>query len=145
MKTFLPAMLLMIAVSPAVAQTTTPSSHDASSHDVYLNTKDLKWDRLVPELGAGSPEITILHKDPKSGATQLMIRSPANYHAPRHWHTANETHTVIYGTWIMKHDGGQKEKELGPGGCNYMPRKMVHDASVGPERKLLFITVDCTW
>src|SRR2546427_5432479 len=67
MKTFLPAMLLMIAVSPAVAQTTTPPSHDASAHDVYLNTKDLKWDRLVPELGAGSPEITILHKDPIRG------------------------------------------------------------------------------
>ena len=77
MKTFLPAMLLMVAVSPAVAQTPMPPSHDPSAHDVYLNTKDLKWDRLVPELGAGSPEITILHKDPKSGATQLMIRSPA--------------------------------------------------------------------
>ena len=138
-------MLLMIAVSPAVAQTTTLPSHDASAHDVYLNTKDLKWDRLVPELGAGSPEITILHKDPKSGATQLMIRSPANYHAPRHWHTANETHTVIYGTWIMKHDGGEKEKELGPGGYNYMPSKMVHEAWVGPDGNLLFITVDGPW
>src|SRR5258705_1424272 len=122
MKTFLPAMMLMIAVSSAVAQTTTSPSHDASAHDVYLNIKDLKWDRLIPELGAGSPEITILHKDPKSGAMQLMIRSPANYHAPRHWHTANETHTVIYGTWIMKHDGGERE-ELRPGSFNYMPSK----------------------
>src|SRR5258706_15566818 len=98
MKTFLPSMLLMIAVSPAVAQTTTPSSHHASAHDVYLKTKDLKWDRLVPEFGAGSPEITILHKDPKTGATHLMILSPAKYNAPRHWHTANQTHTLIYGT-----------------------------------------------
>lgn len=82
MKTFLSAMMLMIVVSPAVAQTATPASHDASAHDVYLNTRDLKWERLIPELGAGSPDITILHKDPESGATQLMIRSPANYHAP---------------------------------------------------------------
>ena len=61
MKTFLSAMLTMIAVSLAVAQTTTPPSHDASAHDVYQNTNDLKWDRLIPELGAGSPDITILH------------------------------------------------------------------------------------
>jgi len=143
---FLLTMLAMIiVVSPAAAQTTTTPSHDASAHDVYLNTRDLKWDKLVPELGAGSPEITILHVDPKSGGTQLMIRSPANYHAPRHWHTANETHTVIYGTWIMKHDGGEKEKELGPGGYNYMPSKMVHEAWVGPDGNLLFITVDGPW
>jgi hypothetical protein len=50
----------MIAVSLAVAQTATPPSHDASAHDVYHNTNDLKWDRLIPELGAGSPDITIL-------------------------------------------------------------------------------------
>ena len=138
-------MLLVVAVSPAVAQTPTPPSHDASAHDVYLNTKDLKWDRLVPELGAGSPEITILHKDPKSGATQLMIRSPANYHAPRHWHTANETHTVISGTFIMQHDGGQKEA-LGPGSYNRMPSKMIHEAWSPPdEGNLVFITVDGPW
>src|SRR5256885_13794992 len=121
-------LLMMFAVSPATAQTSAPPSHDGFAH--YQKFHDLKWDKLVPELGAGSPEITILHVDPKSGGTQLMIRSPANYHAPRHWHTANETHTVIYGTWIMKHDGGEKEKELGPGGYNYMPSKMVHEAWV---------------
>jgi mannose-6-phosphate isomerase-like protein (cupin superfamily) len=136
---------LMIVVSPVAAQTTAPPSHDPSAHDVCLNTSDLKWDKLVPELGAGSPEITILRVDPKTGATQLMIRSPANYHAPRHWHTANETHTVIYGTWTMKHDGGEKEKELGPGGFNYMPGKVVHEGWAGPEGNLLFITVDGPW
>jgi hypothetical protein len=71
MKAFLSAMVLMIIVSPAVAQTATPASHDAFAHDVYLNTRDLKWERLIPELAAGSPDITILHQDPKSGATQL--------------------------------------------------------------------------
>jgi mannose-6-phosphate isomerase-like protein (cupin superfamily) len=141
----LAAMAMMIVASPAAAQISTTPPHDASAHDLYLNTNELKWDKLVPELGTGSPEITILHVDPKSGASQLMIRSPANYHAPRHWHTANETHVVLYGTWIMKHDGGEKEKELGPGGFNYMPGKMVHEGWVGSEGNLLFITVDGPW
>src|SRR3984893_17280589 len=96
-------LLMMIAVSPAVAQTSTPPSHDVLVHAIYQKFQDLKWEKLIPELGVASAEITILNVDPKSGATQLMIRSPKNYHAPKHWHTANETHTVISGTFIMQH------------------------------------------
>jgi hypothetical protein len=53
-----------------------------------------------------------------------------NYHAPKHWHTANETHTVVSGTFIMKDEGGKVEV-LGPGSFNYMPAKME-----GPNKKL---------
>ena len=68
-----------------------------------------------------------------------------NYHAPKHWHTANETHTVIGGTFIMQHDGGKPE-ELGPGSYNRMPSKMIHEAWSKPdEGNLVFITVDGPW
>ena len=144
--TFVAAMSALIGiVPPTAAQSTTGAHREAAAHDLYTNLNELKWEKLLPELGAGSPEITILHVDPVSGASQLMIRSPANYHAPPHWHTANETHLVVYGTFTMKHDGGEKEKELGPGGFNYMPGKMVHEGWVGPEGNLLFITVDGPW
>jgi hypothetical protein len=102
MKMFLHTIPMIIAVSSAAAQTSAPPSDDVSAHATYQKFQDLKWEKLIPELGAGSPEITILHVDPKTGATQLMIRSPKNYHVPRHWHTANETHTVISGTFIME-------------------------------------------
>ncbi len=96
MKTVRHAMLLMmIAVSPAAAQTKAPPPH--AVHPAFLNYKDLKWEKLRPEQGEASAEIAILHVNPQSGATQLFIRSPKNDYAPRHWHTANETHTVIYG------------------------------------------------
>jgi len=91
MKTLLhPILLMTIVVSPAAAQTSAPASHDGAAHAIYQKYQDLKWEKLLPELGAGSAEITILHVDPESGATQLMIRSPKNSHAPKHWHTANE-------------------------------------------------------
>lgn len=74
-----------------------------------------------------------------------MIRSPNNYHAPKHWHTANETHTVISGTFIMRDEDG-KRAEFGPGSFNYMPSKMVHEAWSKPdEGNLVFITVDGPW
>jgi quercetin dioxygenase-like cupin family protein len=144
-KTLFGAMLMITVALAAAAQTSAPPSHDGSANAIFQKYQDLKWEKLRPELGAGSPEITILHVDPKSGATQLMIRSPKNYHAPRHWHTANETHAVISGTFVMQHDGGKTE-ELGPGSFNYMPSKMVHQAWSKPdEGNLVFITVDGPW
>jgi quercetin dioxygenase-like cupin family protein len=138
-------LLLLVAVSPAAAQTTAPPFHAGPAHAIYQKFQDLKWEKLIPELGAASAEITILNVDPISGATQLMIRSPKNYHAPKHWHTANETHTVISGTFIMQHDGGARE-ELGPGSYNRMPSMVIHEAwSKLDEGNLVFITVDGPW
>jgi AraC-like ligand binding domain len=59
-----------------------------------------------------------------------------------HWHTANETHTVIRGTWVFEHEGTRDQ--LGPGGFNYMPAKMHHQAW-GSDDALVFITVDSAW
>jgi mannose-6-phosphate isomerase-like protein (cupin superfamily) len=60
----------------------------------------------------------------------------------KHWHSANETHTIIKGTAAFECDG--KRLELGPGSFNYMPSKMVHEAWL-PKGSLTFITVDGAW
>ena len=70
--------------------------------------------------GDRSPEIAILHVDPTTRATKLMIRVPKDFHVPKHWHTANETHTVVSGTFIMEHEGGERH-ELTAGAFNYVP------------------------
>ena len=52
MKTLLhPMLLLMIAASPAVAQTSVPGSHNGAAHAIYQRYQDLKWEKLLPELG----------------------------------------------------------------------------------------------
>jgi quercetin dioxygenase-like cupin family protein len=103
---------------------------------------ELKWQTLVPELGADSPQISILRIDPATQATQLLIRVPKRVHVPMHWHSANETHTVLRGTWTFEHDGARDE--LGPGGFNYIPAKMHHQAWASDDA-LVFITVDAAW
>jgi quercetin dioxygenase-like cupin family protein len=87
--------------------------------------QDIKWQKAIPELGEGSPEIVILHVNPETRATQLMIRVPKDFHVPPHWHSANETHTIINGAFIVQAGDGGRE-ELGPGSFNYVPRGMVH-------------------
>lgn len=116
--------------------------HDPSNPPMFLNLQDMKWGRILPDLGELSPEISILRVDPKTQATQLLIRTPKGIHVRRHWHSANETHTMIVGTAILECDG--KRVEVAPGGFNFMPARMVHQAWL-PAGSLTFITVDAAW
>ncbi len=108
----------------------------------FMQYRELTWNRIIPELGAKSPEIAILHVDATTQATQLMIRTPAAIHVRRHWHTANETHALIRGKATLDCDG--QRAELGPGSFNFMPARMVHEAWL-PADSLTFITVDRAW
>jgi quercetin dioxygenase-like cupin family protein len=113
----------------------TPQAH-------FRDYQDFKWDKILPDLGESSPEICILSVDPKTQATKLMIRAPKGIHVRKHWHSANETHTVILGLQVYACEG--KRIEQGPGSFNYMPARMVHEAWL-PAGSLTFITVDGAW
>jgi mannose-6-phosphate isomerase-like protein (cupin superfamily) len=118
-----------------------PSETSSNAPD-FKNLADLKWDKILPDIGENSPQICVLHVDPKTEATSLLIRTPKAIHVRKHWRSANETHTIINGTATFACDG--KRVELGPGGFNFMPAKMVHEAWL-PANSLTFITVDGAW
>jgi quercetin dioxygenase-like cupin family protein len=132
----LAAFLISSGVAVAVEPTPAPAQ------PMFQKLQDLKWAKILPDLGEMSPEIAILRVDPKTQATQLLIRTPKGIHVRKHWHTANETHTMISGKATFACEG--KRVELGPGDFNYMPARMVHEAWL-PEGSLTFITVDGAW
>ncbi len=140
------AVLITIAVAAsalALAQMSNPASPIETADQALAADYDgLNWARIVPELGEGSPEIAIVHVDPNTKATELFIRNQAPVHVPMHWHSANETHTVIRGTMVFEHHG--QRHTLGPGGFNYIPKKTHHQAWL-PANGLVFITVDAAW
>jgi quercetin dioxygenase-like cupin family protein len=148
MKKILLVMVVFIMVSFAVGQraaetkgspqAATPNSPEA----IFTNYQDFKWNKILPDLGESSPEIAILHIDPKTQATKLVIRAPKGIHVRKHWHSANETHAVILGTQVFECEG--KRIKQGPGSFNYIPAKMVHEAWL-PAGSLVFITVDGAW
>ncbi|PYJ15331.1 MAG: hypothetical protein DME96_13770 [Verrucomicrobia bacterium] len=123
-------------------QTGNPPGDVASNKPEFKNLSDLKWDKILPDLGADSPEICFLHVDPMTHATSLLIRTAKAIHVRKHWHTENESHTMITGTATLACDG--KKFELSPGGFNFMPAKMIHEAWL-PANSLTFITVDGAW
>jgi hypothetical protein len=109
---------------------------------LFRNLSDLKWEKILPDLGENSPEICFLHVDPKTHATKLMIRAPKAIHVRKHWHTTNETHTMISGTAVFACEGMRIQQS--PGSFNFMPAKMVHEAWISAG-SLAFITVDGAW
>jgi quercetin dioxygenase-like cupin family protein len=136
-------LLLVVAVL-GTAQNNSGGAPATSSVSQAMSARyeDLMWQTMVPELGDDSPQISILRVDPKTNATQLLIRTPTKMHIPMHWHSANETHTIIQGTAVFEHEG--KREQLGPGGFNYIPAKMQHQAWTS-EGGVVFITVDGAW
>ncbi|HEX2340013.1 MAG TPA: cupin domain-containing protein [Vicinamibacterales bacterium] len=132
-------LLNLIASAALVAQSSTQAKPGQATDARY---DDRQWQAIVPELGADSPQVSILRVDPVTQATQLLIRVPKQIHVPVHWHSANETHTVIRGTWTFEHEGIRHQ--LGPGGFNYIPAKMRHQAWASDDA-LVFITVDSAW
>jgi len=46
------------------AQTTEPMAA-MSDGPIFKNVSDLKWDKIIPDLGENSPEICFLRVDPK--------------------------------------------------------------------------------
>jgi quercetin dioxygenase-like cupin family protein len=135
MKSTMIALVVSVIALPAIAQST-------HSDPEFKSFNDLKWEKTNPELGNNSQEAAILHVDPTTKATQLIIRAPKNYHVGRHWHSSNETITVIRGTFVVGHDGSEQRMDLTPGSFAYMPAKMIHDAWTKDEGATFFITVD---
>lgn len=133
--------LAALSFGEPLARSQAPAAAPAPQY-FSVKFEDVKWEKMFPEWGADSPEIAILRVDPKTQATQLLIRNPKAMHVPRHWHTANETHTVLRGTFVFECDG--KKEVLGPGSFNYIPSKMIHQAWL-PDDGLAFITVDAAW
>jgi quercetin dioxygenase-like cupin family protein len=144
MKSWLGAIAISMVVSPALAQNA-PSS-DASVQAMFQTYQNLKWEKINPEMGSKSAEIVILHVNPTTQATEMLIRTPKDTHVPKHWHTANETITVIHGTFIMTHEGESDRVVLDAGSFAYMPARMIHEAWTGPDGEALyFVTVDGAW
>ncbi|SRR5712692_5034386 len=136
------AMLIIMVVLPRWASSQQDPGTLAHDQAVSIRYSDAKWQTMVPELGKDSPQIAILRVDPKTQATQLLIRVPKTLYVPLHWHSANETHTIIQGNWVFEHEG--KFDRLGPGGFNYLPAKLRHQAWAS-DGALVFITVDSGW
>jgi mannose-6-phosphate isomerase-like protein (cupin superfamily) len=135
--------ITLILIPPAHSQAPAADSKpENSSALVSAKYEDAKWQLIVPALGPTGPEISILRVDPKTGATHLLIRTHAPLHVPLHFHSANETHTIVKANQAFECHG--QREILTPGSFNYIPAKSHHQAWL-PADSLVFITVEGPW
>jgi quercetin dioxygenase-like cupin family protein len=125
----LAAVLLAVPAS-ALAQSAggTPAGcPDPSKCPVSLRAEDIQWTKAFPELGTDGPDLAIVHVNPQTQATQLLVRATKAAVVPWHWHTANEAITVLEGTFTVECEG--KRIDLGPSSFTYAPARLIHRAT----------------
>jgi len=124
-----------------LALTLTLGAAMAAPGEIILkNQADLKWEKMLPELGEDSPVFSILRTDPKTKATTLMIHFPKAIYIPKHTHEKSETHIILGGSHLFEHAG--KRLEVKEQGYLYMPGKFVHEAWVPAGSKAVIVLED---
>src|SRR5215467_5720733 len=64
----------------------------------FVNSKDIKWGAAPPSIPKGA-KIAVLQGDPgKPGPFVMRLMVPPGYKIAPHWHTQDESLTVISGT-----------------------------------------------
>jgi hypothetical protein len=68
----------IITITLAVSALALPALAQASHFEpAFKDFNDLKWDRTNPELGDASQQVAILHVNPTTKATELIICAPS--------------------------------------------------------------------
>ena len=98
---------------------------------VVKSPSDVKWGDGPPTLPKGV-KAAVLHGDPgKPAPFTLLLKMPAGYKVPAHWHSQDENVLVVSGTLNVgmgdKLDAA-KATALKPGAYVFMPAKMHHYA-----------------
>jgi quercetin dioxygenase-like cupin family protein len=115
------AISLTVAAGPVFAQST----------HIIVPADKVQWGPAPPFLPAGA-QIAVLQGNPsEKGAVTLRLRLPANYNIPAHWHSMDETVTVLSGAFHVgmgdKLDR-QASQTLEPGGFVSLSATMRHFA-----------------
>ena len=84
-------MSMLVAGGSACAQGT-------NDNENFVNSKDIKWGDAPPSMPKGA-KIAVLQGDPgKPGPFVIRLMVPAGYKIAPHWHSQDESLTVISGT-----------------------------------------------
>src|SRR5271169_5855301 len=98
-----------------------------------INSDDVKWGPVPPNIAAGA-QLAVISGDPsKEGPFVMRLKMPAGYKVPAHYHPQYENVTVLTGEFHVGM-GDKLDTDKGmllrPGGYVEAPAKMHHYAWV---------------
>jgi quercetin dioxygenase-like cupin family protein len=111
---------------------------------LLANQQNLKWEKMLPDLGQDSPLYSILRIDPTTDATTLLIKFPTTIHIPNHTHEKSETHFLLKGSHLFENNDTGERFDVQAGGYFYLPGKVMHEAWV-PAGAEAMIILESGW
>jgi quercetin dioxygenase-like cupin family protein len=98
-----------------------------SDKSILRNRPNLKWEKMLPELGKDSPVYSILRVGPNTEATTLLIEFPTAIHIPKHTHEKSETHFLLEGSHLFENNATGERFEVRADGHFCLPGEVIHD------------------
>lgn len=125
---------LLALVASASADTATKKKPTAKQEAVFITPGDMKWGEAPPDIPKGA-QMTVLMGDPtKAGPFTIRMKAPDGYKIPPHYHSQDETLTIIGGTLnLMMGDHMTNPHTLDVGAFHFLPGKMHHGAETKGE------------
>ena len=134
MRTWNTSIACAVLVCASMARAEDPAQTQKPGF-VHLNPKDMKWGDAPADLPKGA-KLAVLHGDPtKAGPFTIRMKAPSGFKIPPHWHSNDESLTVIAGTLILHMGDTMKAQphSLPVGGFHFLPAKMHHAAETKGE------------
>lgn len=135
--------VLVFAVASLAFAVVTRAEPAPAGPAMALTASDpsLKWGPCPPIFPKGC-ELTILRGDPAKPNADALLRVPAGYEIPAHWHTSAERMILVTGKLDVTYKG-QKAATLVAGSYAYGPAKLAHKATcLSKEPCTLFIAFE---
>jgi quercetin dioxygenase-like cupin family protein len=124
--TLLHARLWLALIAAASGQT--------AEHAIVINPDTAAWTREKGD-PAGSGRV-LIRAEPKTGGVDLLVRYPAGYVIPPHFHDSNERIFVAEGQISMRRDTG--DQAIGSGGFAFLPALEVQRMSCTSKTRCTF-------
>jgi quercetin dioxygenase-like cupin family protein len=114
----------------------------AQNETIMKNKENLKWEKMLPDLGKDSPVYAVLRVDPKTNETTIVIEFPTAIHIPKHTHEKSETHLILRGSHLFENSDTGERYDIKENGYFYMAGNIVHEAWVPAGSKAVIILED---
>lgn len=115
-----------------------------------VDLQSLTWQKLSPQRpDDGGAQIAIVETDAKTGATRVALKVQPGEALPPYWQEAQETYTVLKGTFVAEgvDSAGQPERtDQGPGTFVRVPARMIQRLHAKSDAEaVMLVTVYGEW
>lgn len=128
-----PGLKEQLAIPKTAQQEQVPFKIEGKQIAGRVNDPNLKWEPCGGDAYKKGGtflkgcDAAVLRQDPKTGALEMFVRTPASFIWPTHWHTNSEHLLGVQGVTPIHFEDGTVQN-IAPGEWQYIPNGLIHSA-----------------